>query len=129
MEPTEDQVEVYRGTDVSTLALIEDMLTAEGFEPERLGRASPALVGVGIAALMQRIVVPRAHADEARALVERMEAERDATDDSELEAEAMRASQPRDHPSAGQARALPPLRPATLAFLIAIAILVVWWLR
>jgi hypothetical protein len=45
------------------------MLRAEGLEPRRLGKASPALLGAGDWAIEQLIEVPRQHEPAARALI------------------------------------------------------------
>lgn len=65
---------VYRGTDTVALLLIEERLRLEGLEPQRLGRADAALLGAGESALQQLIVVPKAHAPAAMALLEQIRA-------------------------------------------------------
>lgn len=87
-----DFVVVYRGFETATLDLVEAMLRAEGLGPRRLGRANPALAGVGNSAVEQLIEVPREHEQPARALIAAVQ-EAPATPDqlADLEAQAMSA--------------------------------------
>jgi len=88
----DDWVVIYRGGSVAALDLLEAMLTAEGFEPRRLGRASPALLGTGESAVVQMITVRAQHAAAARALLEASSvASQDPGDIADLEEQAMRA--------------------------------------
>lgn len=66
---SDDYVIVYRGFDVTGLDMVESMLRAEGLEPQRLGKAQPALLGVGNAAVEQLIAVAPEHADAAISLI------------------------------------------------------------
>ena len=92
MSTDEDWIVVYRSGSAAALDLVEAMLTAEGLQPRRLGRASPALLGAGESAVAQLIEVPAAHAEVARALVAASEsADNDPKASAELEDEALRA--------------------------------------
>jgi len=93
----DDWVVVYRGHAMSALDLVEAMLAAEGLEPRRLGRASPALLGAGEMAIEQLIEVRAENVEAARALVVASEsASSDPHAIEELEAEALRAELPRE---------------------------------
>lgn len=98
MAPSPAQpVVVYRGTDVTTLDLLEGLLRVEGLQPTRLGRADPALLGAGIGVVEQRIAVPPAHAARAEALIAgACRPLRDVAADARLEALALREPLPAD---------------------------------
>ena len=89
----EDYVVVYRGFDLAGLDLVESMLRAEGFEPRRLGKAQPALLGMGNATLEQLIAVAPEHEAAARALIAAsQQAPSDPAQLKALEAQALDAA-------------------------------------
>jgi hypothetical protein len=88
----EDWVVVYRGFAAPTLDMMQGMLEAEGLQPRRVGNASPALAGIGEAAIEQCIEVAPEHAQAARALIAASELPAsDPTQADELEAQALNA--------------------------------------
>lgn len=95
-----ESVVVYRGFDLITLQLVETRLRLEGFEPQRLGRVDPALLGAGGAAFEQAIAVPEAQAQAASALIAELQATAaDPETDAELEALAVSTPEIRVHPA------------------------------
>ena len=87
----QERVVVYRGLEANALNMVEAMLDAEGMQPHRLGRANPALAGIGMHALEQRISVPAEHGEAARALIEQSEQVADADQAAKLEQQAVDA--------------------------------------
>ena len=87
----EEWVVVYRGLVANTVDMVESMLEAEGLQPLRDGRASPALAGVGMHAVEQRISVLASSAQSARSLIEAFDAGVDADTLADLEEQAIHA--------------------------------------
>ena len=90
-EPQSEWIVVYRGVSASTVDVVEAMLQAQGLTPHRQGRTSPALAGVGMHAMEQRISVEAAEVDRARELLEEFDKELDDEALSQLESEALDA--------------------------------------
>lgn len=85
-------VVVYRGLSAGTVDVVEAMLRAQGLTPHRQGRGSPALAGVGMHALEQRISVRAEEADRAQELLEAFDDELDDDALEKLETEALGAA-------------------------------------
>jgi len=90
-EPQSQWVVVYRGLNASTVDVVEAMLHAQGLTPHRQGRTSPALAGVGMHAMEQRISVQAEEADRARELLDAFDGELDEGALEQLETEALGA--------------------------------------
>jgi hypothetical protein len=122
----DDWVVVYRGFAVPTLDLVQTMLQAEGLEPRRLGKATPALLGVGSFAVEQLIEVPRQHEETARALIAAsLQAPTDAAQSEELEAQAL--SMPAE-PSDSEEAKRRGFSAQTIALIVVVAIVLYFWL-
>jgi hypothetical protein len=88
----DDWAVVYRGFSVPALDIVQAMLQAEGLEPRRLGKASPAMLGAGNFAVEQLIEVPREHEQVALALIaDALRGSTDAARSEELETQALSA--------------------------------------
>jgi len=88
----DEHVVVYRSYDAVAVEMVEGMLETQGLQPRRLGRANAALAGVGSYAVEQGVEVPAAHAERARALVDELDHDADATQAAALEDEALSAA-------------------------------------
>lgn len=122
-----DWVVVYRGFAVPTLDLVQAMLDAEGLEPRRLGKASPALLGVGNSAVEQLIEVPREHEQSALALIAASLGGLNETAPSDdLEQQALNA--PSDSAIAGQ-RPGRGFSAEMIALIVVVAVALFLWLR
>jgi PleD family two-component response regulator len=123
----DDWVVVYRGFAVPALDLVQAMLDAEGFEPRRLGRANPALLGVGNAAVEQLIEVRREHENAAVALITAsLQASPDAAQSEKLEQQALSAP---IEPSSRSVADRGGFSPQIIALIVAAFILLFLWLR
>lgn len=88
-----ESVVVYRGMDTVVLDLVEDALRVRGLSPRRLGRANPALLGLGVASVEQLIAVPHACVQEASRVVQQWVSGSSSPDDeAALIAEALGAA-------------------------------------
>lgn len=123
----DDWAVVYRGFSVTVLELVQAMLHAEGLEPRRLGKANPALLGVGNFAVEQLIAVPREHEQEALALIaETLRASTDAAQAEELETQALSAPTAlRTATGSGRGGFSAPM----IALIVGLAVLLYLWLR
>jgi hypothetical protein len=122
----DEWVVVYRGLAVPALDLVQAMLHAEGLEPRRLGKASPALLGIGNFAVEQLIEVPRKHEQAALALIAAsLLPPTDEAQSEALENEALNATTPAN--TAVPTRA--GFNEQTIALIVVAAILLYLWLR
>jgi hypothetical protein len=123
----DDWVVVYRGYSVPALDLVQAMLHAEGFSPRRLGKASPALLGIGNSAVEQLIEVPRAHEQAALALIAASaQGSSDAAQAEELEEQALSAP---PEPSSPAAQERGGFSPPMIALIVVVVTLLFLWSR
>lgn len=123
----DDWVVVYRGFAVPALDLVQAMLHAEGLEPRRLGKASPALLGIGNFAVEQLIEVSREHEQAALALLAAsVQGSTDTERSEELETQALNA--PTDSPSPAVPERAGFTAPM-IVLIVVVAILLFFWMR
>jgi len=120
-------VVVYRGFAVPALDLVQAMLEAEGLEPRRLGKANPAMLGIGNSAVEQLIEVRREHEQAAVALIAAsLQGSADAAQSEELEQQALNA------PMEPSNRGVPErggFSAQMIALIVAAFVLLFLWLR
>jgi hypothetical protein len=123
----DDWAVVYRGFAVPTLDLVQAMLDAEGLEPRRLGKANPALLGIGNSAVEQLIEVPREHEQAALALIaDSLRGPADGAQSEELEKEALNAPIEPPHRTVLERGGF---SAPTIALIVVAVILFVLWMR
>lgn len=109
------------------LDLVQAMLHAEGLEPRRLGKASPALLGLGNSAVEQLIEVPREHEQAALALIAAsLQGSPDAAQSEDLEKQALSA------PMEPSNRTVPErggFSAQMIALIVVVIILLFLWMR